>query len=208
MDSYQNCYIILSMKRVKKILKSIILLFSKIELFKFIFGIEHVVRRLRTCRPFLIATILKNNGAHIGNDINFKGHYTFDNVYEDKSSKGDFSNLTIGNKCVIGKSVFFDLTDQIILGDDVGIGAQSMLMTHIDIGRMPMSEYYPRQKAPIKIGSGTFLGAHVIILHGVELGTCCVVAAGTVITKSFPDYSLIAGVPGRLVRNLNESKNT
>ncbi len=175
-----------------------------VQLRKTVIGIESVGRVLKSCHPFLVSSILKKYGASIGSAINFKGFYTFDNITGDEDSKGDFSNLQIGDRCVIGKEVFFDLTNSILIGNEVGIGSRSMLMTHIDLGRMPMSRVYPRESKFIKIGDGCFLGAQVIILHGVELGKGCVVAAGSLVKDSFPDYSLIAGVPAKLMKKLNE----
>ncbi|MEO6189722.1 MAG: acyltransferase [Saprospiraceae bacterium] len=184
----------------KNIIIQVYLVFLNI--FKVFLGISFIVNLLETVRPLFIGAILSRFGATIGDKINFKGRYSFDNVFGDQDSKNDFSNLSIGNRCVIGKGVFFDLTNKIILENEVGIGANSMLMTHIDLSEMPMSKLYPRKSEPIRIGEGTFLGAHVVVIHGVTLGKCCVVAAGSVITQSFPEYSLIAGVPARLVRKI------
>jgi acetyltransferase-like isoleucine patch superfamily enzyme len=58
------------------------------------------------------------------------------------------------------------------------------------------------QEDPIRIGANCWIGANAVILPGVSLGSGSVVGAGSVVTKSFPARSLIAGVPGRLVREL------
>jgi acetyltransferase-like isoleucine patch superfamily enzyme len=58
----------------------------------------------------------------------------------------------------------------------------------------------PEQDAPVIIEDGCWLGANVTILKGVTLGRGCVVAAGAVVTNSFPPYSIIAGVPARLIK--------
>jgi acetyltransferase-like isoleucine patch superfamily enzyme len=57
---------------------------------------------------------------------------------------------------------------------------------------------------PIRIGEYCWLGANVVILPGVQLGTYTVVGAGAVVTKSFADgYCVIGGNPARLIRRLN-----
>jgi maltose O-acetyltransferase len=56
------------------------------------------------------------------------------------------------------------------------------------------------QKGHIKIGNRCWIGAKAIILKDVELGDGCVVAAGAVVTRSFPSGSVIAGVPARPIQ--------
>ncbi len=53
---------------------------------------------------------------------------------------------------------------------------------------------------PIRIGSDCWLGANAVILPGVQLGDRVIVGAGSVVTKSFPDGAVIAGVPARILK--------
>ena len=53
---------------------------------------------------------------------------------------------------------------------------------------------------PISIGNDVWIGTRVIVLPGVNLGDHCIVAAGAVVTKSFPAYSIVGGVPARLLK--------
>ena len=55
---------------------------------------------------------------------------------------------------------------------------------------------------PITIGDGCWIGAHCLILGGVEIGAGTVVAAGAVVTRNLPDNCLAAGVPAQVKRKL------
>jgi maltose O-acetyltransferase len=56
---------------------------------------------------------------------------------------------------------------------------------------------------PIKVGSGTWIGAGALILGGVEIGEACVIAAGAVVTRNIPANSLAAGIPAMVKRALS-----
>jgi acetyltransferase-like isoleucine patch superfamily enzyme len=55
---------------------------------------------------------------------------------------------------------------------------------------------------PIKIGEGVWIGARATILPGVTIGAGSVVAAGSLVTKDMPANVLIAGVPAKVIREL------
>jgi len=55
----------------------------------------------------------------------------------------------------------------------------------------------------VRIGRGSFIGAHSVILPNVSIGLGCVIGAGSVVTKSIPDYCVAAGSPARVIRRFD-----
>lgn len=52
------------------------------------------------------------------------------------------------------------------------------------------------------IGDGTWIGARATILPGVTIGKMCMIAAGSVVTKNVPDYTMVGGVPAKFIKNI------
>jgi len=80
-----------------------------------------------------------------------------------------------------------------------------MLITHQDPGQAkgrPLARIYPRRIDEISIVTGCWLGARTIIMPGVSLGEMSIVAAGAVVTESFPSRSLVVGIPARLKKTI------
>lgn len=58
--------------------------------------------------------------------------------------------------------------------------------------------------SPVTISNDVWIGANAVILPGVTIGTHSVIAAGAVVTKNVPPYSIAAGVPARVIKSLRE----
>ena len=56
----------------------------------------------------------------------------------------------------------------------------------------------------IKIGKNTFVGAHSIITHNVQIGNNCIIATGSVVNSSVPDNSVFGGIPAKLICSVEE----
>ena len=56
--------------------------------------------------------------------------------------------------------------------------------------------------AEVSIGEGTHIGAGSTIIPGKQIGKWCVIGAGAVIIQDIPDYSMVVGVPGKIIRTL------
>jgi len=161
---------------------------------KKILGTHYLLNQLRLCRGTNIPLILRRNGAYIGKNNNFKGDLNIDNI--------NLKNLTIRNNCYIGKSVFLDLANKIELEDDVVLSTGVTILTHSDVGDRLLKQYYTRVSKPVCIKKGAWLGANVTVLNGVTIGECSIVAAGSIVNKNIPPYTLYAGIPAEKKKDI------
>lgn len=96
--------------------------------------------------------------------------------------------------CTIGKKVIFGPRPTIITGDHRVDVIGKFIMDVSD------NEKLPNNDLPVVIEDDVWCGANVTILKGVTIGHGSVVAAGAMVTKSFPPYSIIGGVPAKLIK--------
>ena len=111
--------------------------------------------------------------------------------------------ISIGTSTFISGDLHCDVGDTIHIGNRVHIGHYvSLLTVDHQIGSEHMRAG-DRRYGPIEIGDGAWLASRVVVLPGVRIGAAAIVAAGAVVTRDVADNTLVAGVPARLVRNLN-----
>jgi acetyltransferase-like isoleucine patch superfamily enzyme len=177
--------------------------FLKCIAFHRVYGIESVSDVLMgTSRSDLTVRILRRFGARVGKRTYFKGALCIDNASRDKDATGDYRHFEIGNNCYIGKKVFLDLPDRIMIEDDVVIGAGVSILTHADCGQRYMSRFFPRKKGPVRIGKGAWIGANATILCGVKIGRGAVVGACALVTSDVPEGTVYGEVPARFLRTV------
>ena len=64
---------------------------------------------------------------------------------------------------------------------------------------IPMNQQGRTLPKPITIGNDVWIGRRVMIMPGVNVGDGCILAAGTVVTKNLPPYSIAGGVPAKVL---------
>lgn len=116
-------------------------------------------------------------------------------------------NLSIGDGSSIPKgSVFYCTEAPLTIGRKVIFGPNPTIITgdhRINVvGKfiMDSNEKLSENDAPVVIEDDVWCGANVTILKGVTIGRGSVVAAGAVVTKSCPPYSIIGGVPAKVLK--------
>jgi acetyltransferase-like isoleucine patch superfamily enzyme len=146
-----------------------------------LFGYYNLVTKTfnKLTRISSTATLLRRRGLDIADDT-FIWHYTII----------DGSNgVKIGRGCQIGAWV--------------GIFTHS---SHLSI-RIMGADYFITEESErlgwrtgsVEIGEYTFVAAKSIVLPGVRIGKGCIISAQSVVTKSVPDFSIVAGNPAKIV---------
>lgn len=115
----------------------------------------------------------------------------------------DYRHLTVGDDVSIGQGAMF------ICGGGITIGSRTMVAHGAKIvssgHRIPEDTNEPMRFSgtdsdPIVIGHDVWIGAGAIVLPGVSIGEGAVVAAGAVVTCDVEPFSVVGGVPARLLR--------
>lgn len=117
------------------------------------------------------------------------------------------SNMSIGERSSIPKgSTFYCTKAPLTIGKNVIFGPRPTIITGDHrvnvIGKYIIDNHdkLPENDLPVIIEDDVWTGANVTILKGVTIGRGTIIAAGAVVTKSCPPYSIIGGVPAKIIK--------
>jgi len=121
--------------------------------------------------------------------------------------------LQIGSDVNIEQGVHIVCQCSIVIEDQVSITPYCVIVdTNHPIDapdRLPkIGDRLPGAPSHVRIGTGSFIGTHSVILPGVTIGRGCVIGAGSVVTSDIPDFSIAVGAPARVVRSFDPSNST
>lgn len=131
------------------------------------------------------------NPKYRGYDI---GDYTYGAPLISDFSKGK-SKLTIGKFCSIADNVRF------VIDGDHNIDWVSTYPFGLIFEKFNMSlKGHPKRRGDLNIGNDVWIARDVLIMSGITIGDGCVIAAGSVVTKDCPAYSVMGGVPAKVIK--------
>jgi acetyltransferase-like isoleucine patch superfamily enzyme len=159
------------------------------------FGFDIANQYIHKVDKVSIQLIIKSYGAKIGNNCDIETGQTFHNCK-------NYSNLSIGNNCHIGKNCFFDLRGEITIMDNVVISMQCTFLTHTDLNKSSLSKYYPTASGKIFIDHNSYIGANSTLLMNTSIGNNALIAAGSVVNKNVDAYLMAGGVPARVIKKI------
>ena len=130
------------------------------------------------------------------------------------------ARVTIGARTFIGSSLLACAT-QIVIGDDVLVSFGTTITDHdshstnfehrkhdVVMWRQGKKDWTHVRSRPVVIHNKAWVGMHSIILEGVNVGEGAIVAAGSVVTRDVPAYTIFGGNPARVIRSLERAEES
>lgn len=113
-----------------------------------------------------------------------------------------FKNISIGNNVYVGENVYIyafegkvEIGNKVLIANGVTINSRNHNFKDKDTPIM----YQGYSASSVVIHSDVWIGAGAIILPGIVIGQGAVIAAGAVVSKDVPPYSVVGGVPARVI---------
>jgi acetyltransferase-like isoleucine patch superfamily enzyme len=120
-------------------------------------------------------------------------------------------DLSIGDNVYMNYNVHIGCINRISIGNNVLFASNIYISDHshgltdgVDINIPPALRSLV-SKGPVIIKDNVWIGENVSIMPDLTIGKGCIIGANSVVTKSFPDYSIIAGVPAKMIRTINKN---
>ena len=115
-------------------------------------------------------------------------------------------SLVIGDNVHLSKHCCIGCSNKVVLENDVRLAPYCHITdrNHIytDVNK-PIWKQAAESPGPVIIGQQTWLGFGVQVMPGVSIGKHCVIAAGSIVTKDIPDYSVAIGSPAKVIKQYN-----
>lgn len=120
--------------------------------------------------------------------------------------------LVIGDHVSLGESVHLAVFNKIVIEDNVLMGSRILITDHnhgnyngIGISDPDMAPQTREifSEGPVVIEKNVWIGDGVVILPNVTIGKCSIVGANSVVNKSIPPYSIVGGIPAKIIKQYN-----
>jgi acetyltransferase-like isoleucine patch superfamily enzyme len=163
----------------------------------FLRNVDHVGARVRTVGG--PPRIVNFGFMSIGDDTRIVSH-----VVKVELCTGEGARLTIGIGTHINYGVSVGATRSVQIGNRVRLGPYCRIVDS-DFHDV-YNRALPAVPRPVVIEDDAWIGMHAVILPGVRVGKASIVGTGSVVTKDVPDYTVVGGIPARVLRQLDPAK--
>ena len=122
-------------------------------------------------------------------------------IIRDQGEIGDNAVIMMGAVINIGAEIgagtMIDMGA--ILGGRAIVGKSS----HVGAGAVLAGVIEPASAEPVRVGDNVLIGANAVVIEGVQIGSGSVVAAGAIVTQDVPENVVVAGVPARVIKEID-----
>lgn len=118
--------------------------------------------------------------------------------------------VVVGDNAVIMMGALINIGAEIGEGSMIDMGAvlggRAMVgkRSHVGAGTVLAGVVEPASAQPVRIGDDVLIGANAVVLEGVQVGNGAVIAAGAVVTKDVAPHTVVAGVPARYIKDVDD----
>lgn len=117
----------------------------------------------------------------------------------------DPQKITIGNGSIIGDNAILDGRNGITIGANVNFSSNVSIWSEQHDHRDPLFRCATQKKEKVIINDRVWVGPNSIILHSVTVGEGAVIAANSVVTKNVDPFTIVAGVPAKVIGTRNDN---
>lgn len=117
--------------------------------------------------------------------------------------------IVIGNNVGIAQNCFIQVRGRVVIGDDVifGPGVSVFSENHNFSDPDKPIRHQGETRVGVTIEEGVWIGSGAAILDGVTIGRHSIVATGSVVNKDVPPFSIVGGVPAKVIKSINKTDN-
>lgn len=169
-------------------------------------GLYYINFRLTNRFKYLGWPVVFGSGIEIENATTLSVG-DFSNIGKDtwirSASLVEEAGITIGTNTIIGRRNFISCAKKIVIGNDCILGPNVTVVdnnhAYTDLSKS-ISAQGISEPIPVTIGDECWIGTNAVILPGTNMGKHCVIGANSVVSGAVPDYSVVTGIPGKIVK--------
>ncbi|MDG3132562.1 2,3,4,5-tetrahydropyridine-2,6-dicarboxylate N-acetyltransferase [Streptococcus suis] len=178
---------------------------SVVKLGNVLFGdwkdVEPLLANLTENKDYIVENDSRNSAVPLLDKKNINARIEPGAIIRDQVSIGDNAVIMMGSVINIGAEIgsgtMIDMGA--ILGGRATVGKNS----HIGAGAVLAGVIEPASADPVRVGDNVLVGANAVVIEGVQIGNGSVVAAGAIVTQDVPENVVVAGVPARIIKEID-----
>jgi acetyltransferase-like isoleucine patch superfamily enzyme len=134
-------------------------------------------------------------GAYLGPKVTVGNRVK---IFRGTFISGGEMKTEIGEDSFVGRGVFIENSEDVIIGKHVAIAPGVHIFTHDSVLHWLSNYQVEKKNGRVSIGDNCYVGTGAFVLKGVSIGRNSVVGANSVVTKDVPESSVVIGSPAKL----------